>query len=351
MDYLKILKKNPFFEERDDIVLDKLTGVLSRDSMFSYIDSLIKNDKKFSFCIFDIDNFKTINDTYGHMVGDEILIAMSSQVAKLLKNEAILGRYGGDEFMVVWEDISEYDDIWKKCFDFHHEMRKNPLTEICGVATTITMGISRYPLNAHTREELFMIADKALYRGKDKGRNCYIIYLPEKHSHLVLDTNKQIKLSNIYILGQCLSLLRTKEKYNKKLKSLFSYILTIFKLDHICFQDTKKVVIDVINENCDVKDFGFIPHELLWERMELDYFKLDRQGNINIATPELLNLCNDNSIRGLLAIKVFEGKKELGIIRCEMAHGDRIWQDNEVILLQNMATLIAKDIYYQKIKF
>lgn len=341
------------FAENGSFELDKLTGVLTRNSIQNYISQLMADDRKFCLCIFDIDNFKFINDTYGHLVGDEVLIAMSEFIVSKINDKTVIGRFGGDEFMIVFEDLQEYDEIWKACFDLHHELRFNTFSEICGVDITITMGIGRYPLDAHTMEELFLIADKALYRGKTKGRNCYIIYIPEKHAHLVLEENKEVKISSTFLLSKCLSILKDEKKeYSKRVKTLFKFIKTQFTLDHICFQNKEKVVCSIVDKNSKHKQFDFIPHEILWNEMNvMGYYTLNRHGKPEIVAPKALQVADEQRIRGQIAVKVEEKGEALGIIRCEMSQGDRIWQQAEITLLLTIAAVLAKDLYYQKIEF
>ena len=74
---------------------------------------LIDNNIPFSLGLIDVDNFKYINDNYGHQVGDKILTTIISKVRELLDSSCTVGRYGGDEFIIVLKGITEYDILWK----------------------------------------------------------------------------------------------------------------------------------------------------------------------------------------------------------------------------------------------
>ena len=90
-----------FFEDKKDQV-DELTGVYRRDVIVQYVDFLISENKPFSFAILDIDNFKYVNDDHGHLFGDEVLKAVAKKIQEEVENIGVVGRYGGDEFLITY---------------------------------------------------------------------------------------------------------------------------------------------------------------------------------------------------------------------------------------------------------
>lgn len=105
-----------FFNNQDlEFAFDGLTKVLSREMITSYLSYLIQNKKTFTVCLCDVDNFKSVNDNYGHMLGDEILQILAANIEKTVGNKGVVGRYGGDEFMIILDGITEYNDVWEVC--------------------------------------------------------------------------------------------------------------------------------------------------------------------------------------------------------------------------------------------
>ena len=89
-----------FFKDKLDKV-DELTKVFKRDVIVSYVEKLISENIPFDISILDVDNFKYVNDGYGHLVGDKALIEIAKRIEELLGDQGVVGRYGGDEFIMV----------------------------------------------------------------------------------------------------------------------------------------------------------------------------------------------------------------------------------------------------------
>ena len=180
-----------YFKEQDlEFAFDGLTKVLNREMITSYLSYLIQNKQVFTVCLCDIDNFKSVNDNYGHMLGDEILQIMAENIEQTVGDKGVVGRYGGDEFMIILEGITEYNDVWEVCHKMNVSAGRIKYEKAEELNVTLTTGISRYPIDGQTYEELIGKADRALYRGKMKGRNCFIIYLAAKHSNILIEPNK-----------------------------------------------------------------------------------------------------------------------------------------------------------------
>ena len=94
------------------IEYDELTGLYDRHVVISYMDYLLTKNIPFTFAILDIDNFKFINDTYGHLNGDEVLKVVAKSIQEESKDFGIVGRYGGDEFIFIFPEKSDYNDVW-----------------------------------------------------------------------------------------------------------------------------------------------------------------------------------------------------------------------------------------------
>ncbi|DAB27755.1 MAG TPA: GGDEF domain-containing protein [Sulfurimonas sp. UBA10385] len=150
--------------------------VLFEERVISRIPALKRANKKMAILFIDMDNFKNINDTLGHFVGDKFLIEVAKSIKTLLREEDTLARLGGDEFTIILEDIGSIVEIIP-IVDRIINKFKTPV-EIGDKAlyTGISMGISVYPDDGYTYEELIKAADTAMYHVKESGKNNYQFY-------------------------------------------------------------------------------------------------------------------------------------------------------------------------------
>lgn len=184
---IKILSKN-IEEIQYFLIRDSLTNLFNQRAFWDELDFRIniakKYKKKLAVVIIDIDNFKNINDKYGHYVGDRVL----EEIAKILKNyfsgNHFISRYGGDEFAGILFDIDldgamNIVNSLKELFN-NHQFYINEELILHGI--TATFGIAMYPDNAQSAKDLFILADNMLLRGKRFYKNSIII--PEQYERL-----------------------------------------------------------------------------------------------------------------------------------------------------------------------
>lgn len=160
--------------------MDQMTMVLNRETtMESIRKTLIENIKQTHVLfMMDIDNFKTINDTFGHQAGDEFLIKLASEIKTCFRESDLIGRIGGDEFFALMKNVDDMESAIKKANDL-----MTIISQVCTDYPTLSLsasiGISVYPTNGRTLEKLYSEADTALYEAKRTGKNKYIF--AQKH--------------------------------------------------------------------------------------------------------------------------------------------------------------------------
>ena len=146
---------------------DRLTSTLNKEGILNKVDSFIidKRIKTFSLLFFDIDKFKTINDTYGHNIGDKALKSLSTIIIDLKRDEDFFGRYGGDEFIILLKNATttEANMIANR---YRKQIYKKSKPKF-----SISIGFSTYPNDGVTVKSLLEIADNGLYTSKKRGRN------------------------------------------------------------------------------------------------------------------------------------------------------------------------------------
>ncbi|ACM93255.1 sensory box/ggdef family protein [Nautilia profundicola AmH] len=171
-------------------ITDSLTRLKNRKFLNEYLVKLISENQKFAVVFIDIDNFKDINDFFGHSVGDEIIIEISSILSKHVKNHEIVARIGGDEFVLVFQEYNNEEDLKERLDLLLNSLHRTWTIHNQNIGTTVSIGVAEFPKTAKSVEELLKFADIALYEAKKMGKNKYVIF----DENLKNKINKEIQI-------------------------------------------------------------------------------------------------------------------------------------------------------------
>ena len=165
---------------------DAGTGLLNKRAWTEYtIEQLNRKDGQVRWLvIIEIDDFKHINDTYGHIFGDQVIRRVAEIMQELVGQRGVIGRFGGDEYVIVLEKVETREQLKTLLKTIAKELALafDPKTHV-----TASIGVSEYPVDGNEYEELMRKADKALYLAKEKGKNRHIIYEERLHGKLEAD--------------------------------------------------------------------------------------------------------------------------------------------------------------------
>ncbi|WP_432735859.1 diguanylate cyclase [Maridesulfovibrio sp. FT414] len=170
-DHLNKIIHEQTYKLREMATHDGLTGILNRKAIEKKIVEEVRRaaryDSKFSIILFDVDHFKAVNDTYGHNAGDEVLKTITSCVSGLIRTEDQLGRWGGEEFLLLSPETPLKEGIV-----LAERIRKaiEELAYISASPVTVSLGIAQYR-QGESVEDFVRRADTALYKAKESGRN------------------------------------------------------------------------------------------------------------------------------------------------------------------------------------
>jgi len=155
---------------------DPLTGLYNQRVFWDLLDAEIaramRRDQPLGLLLIDLDNFKSINDGYGHATGDVFLKTVAATLKQALRAEDILARYGGDEFVAVLPatPLEETLQVARRILEAIRDARI-PAEHGAVLASTISVGIAIFPNHANDAHDLFLLADSMMYRAKAEGRN------------------------------------------------------------------------------------------------------------------------------------------------------------------------------------
>lgn len=217
--------------------IDKLTGVYTRKYLEDFLENQIQQSKDhgqhFSIIMFDIDDFKGVNDKFGHQTGDRVLKELSSIVRNNIRKVDMCGRYGGEEFIVVLPgtDIEGTSRVSGKLRELVEASKllgdKRPVT--------ISMGIAAYPQHGNTAAEIIEKADQALYVAKERGRNRYQVWEKEFSGKMkrtgrmsgVITGNAIRDHRNVSVMIELVDLIKKGDTLDNKIYSLLGRVIEI----------------------------------------------------------------------------------------------------------------------------
>jgi diguanylate cyclase (GGDEF)-like protein/PAS domain S-box-containing protein len=156
---------------------DPLTGVYNKEVTIKKIEKFISGNKedKHMLMLIDFDDFKSINDNYGHLAGDKVLTYMISSVKEVFSEGEIVGRIGGDEFVIFAGNIANDAEAEAKAALLKGKLDTTFQSDSNSIKISASIGVALYPEAGVRYEQLMNQADKALYRVKEQGKNNYLL--------------------------------------------------------------------------------------------------------------------------------------------------------------------------------
>jgi diguanylate cyclase (GGDEF)-like protein len=152
-------------------VVDGLTDLYDHHTFLTLLDKELERAKRYaegvSLLLLDLDDFKQVNDDFGHQKGDEVLVQVATVVRQTIRSMDIAGRYGGEEFAIIIPEADKapaFHSAERLCRTVEDRFRDN-------VKLTVSVGVASFPDDAHTVADLVKAADKALYAAKARGKN------------------------------------------------------------------------------------------------------------------------------------------------------------------------------------
>jgi diguanylate cyclase (GGDEF)-like protein len=155
---------------------DSLTSFLNRNQFNVEVTEAISSFERGTLFIIDLDGFKQVNDTFGHLMGDEVLKNTAKRIRLSFRKDDILSRYGGDEFIVYTPKLIDREIIEQRMQTLQGLLRHPHTLDGVFSAVTASIGIARFPADAGDLTELFANADTALYEAKHRGKDQYVFF-------------------------------------------------------------------------------------------------------------------------------------------------------------------------------
>ena len=198
---------------RYDAFHDALTGLSNRALFMEQVEHAIAISQRnpnyqFAVLFLDLDRFKIINDSLGHTLGDELLVVIARRIEKCIRAGDMVARWGGDEFTVLLEDISDLDSVFVLAERIHEEIGRPVKLNDLDLFTTVSTGITWSKYNYNTAEEVLRDADIAMYEAKKTGKARHVLFDDSLHSsaiallHLETDLRKALEKNQFTLVYQ-----------------------------------------------------------------------------------------------------------------------------------------------------
>ncbi|MBC8059360.1 MAG: sensor domain-containing diguanylate cyclase [Clostridiaceae bacterium] len=165
---------------KESSIRDPLLGIYNRKYFFNSVeDIIVKNTRrKFAVVMVDFDDFKKVNDVFGHQYGDEVLIQTTKLISNFLRPFDILARYGGEELIIYINDCNDFQEVFDRIDAIRIKISENQVKfKEINKGITASFGLSFYPINGSTLQNVISIADNMLYEAKKSGKNKVSMHL------------------------------------------------------------------------------------------------------------------------------------------------------------------------------
>lgn len=334
--------------------LDSFLQVLDKASITEYAKEIFSNTEyrdRSSLSIIDIDNFKNVNDTNGHMYGDEVLKKVSEYIKGALGEKGVLGRIGGDEFMIITNCVGEYQQLR----EILSQIRIGVENMYDNKAITCSIGACIFDEYATNYDDIFNLADKMLYRAKQKGKNRYIIFRTEVHgdalkhstSEYIAANKKSMKDRESVVLHQMDYILSGQPVV---LEPLIEEIALAFDLDEVTIISNRNNVLASYEKEVDPvpKDSDCVLDPDVMECFNENHMLSADDPERGLAEiPKLASLSEYMIAHGITEMLVYHMKAHGGrnfVYFIKKSASSRKWESTDILLLTVICKLYDKQL-------
>jgi diguanylate cyclase (GGDEF)-like protein/PAS domain S-box-containing protein len=193
-DRIKVQERLQYMATHDDLT-DLPNRTLLRDRLSQAVTKAERDGSRVALLFLDMDKFKHVNDSLGHIVGDQLLRIVAERIGQCVRKGDTIARLGGDEFTVVMEGIEEIDDVNRIARKIINQLSEEVFVGKYQLRPSTSVGVTIAPDDASSVDELLKNADIAMYRAKARGGNCYQYFTEDMTAHAVEYLEIQNKLS------------------------------------------------------------------------------------------------------------------------------------------------------------
>ncbi len=356
-------------EMEAQINVDSLTGCLRKQAFETLASQELSNapNNEHAIMIVDLDNFKAINDNLGHHFGDLVLEDVGKKVRSLFRATDLVGRIGGDEFMIFLRNTASIDIITEKAnallqaLDLKFQGDSSREYHI-----SASIGVATYPKHGSSFQELYDHADIAMFDVKNRGRNNFACY-EETLSKGTMENTTPYEVASramsqhydAEILSQTFNLLFETKEFDISINSVLRILGKRFDVSRVYIFEASKQTPDSYDNTYEWCHDEVDAAISLCQGIPKETFALlMKQGNedgiiycnnVDILEDEIREVLNPQMIKSFLHAYIYSGKDVLYAIGFDDCSKERIWSPIEISTLLNVSKIIAQFLNYKKV--
>lgn len=353
------MKNNAVGQIDMEFIRDTAIPVLNKKSITDYAKhAMAVNGSKVCLVILDLDNFKTVNDTLGHMAGDEVLIRSAEIIKAALGERGILGRIGGDEMLIVFPQVESETELRNTLRTIRTNIEWEYKDKFQNVQVTCSMGAAVYPDNGGSYDEIFSLADKMLYIAKSKGKNRYVIFVPEIHGAILNPDQKTTGDLLQKVQGdRCGTMQQLVEQFMIRrvmtLEQMISSVGNCFSLDEIVMVFGERLSNSSVNiwNRSGYSSGIYDPAYTAPEPSFMDSFDANNTlvihalSSLESKTPTLYNKLKESGAESVFFYKFSETGKYSGYLIFSKSTRRQMWSEEDKVLLALVGKIVELSVF------
>ena len=341
---------------------DMLTRLLNKASTQQAVEDYLErrsSDTLAAMLIMDMDNFKAVNDTFGHLYGDAVLTQIGATLQNIFRSKDILGRIGGDEFLILMKDLPNTDIAYDRCAQLVKTFRETLSKLMPQILVSVSVGCAIIPEHGSNWSELFLHADEALYNAKNSGKCQYQVYNPTTESlpsadsidHTTIDSDDVISSNHDTLVHHVFRTLYSSQDLDTTITEVLTFVGTYFGVSRVyIFENNPE------NTHCDNTfewcNAGILPQIENLQGVSYDQdvpswkSMFNQQGvfystDILSLPPDLRDILEPQGIKSLLHCAIMDQGVFRGVVGFDECNSNCLWTKEQISLLQFLAEVLS----------
>jgi len=351
---------------------DSLTKLFNKESSQTLISEYLAGREENSLAamlILDLDNFKAINDSYGHLYGDSVLSQIGSKLRQMFRSQDIIGRIGGDEFLIFLQNIPSEDLVYSRCELILDTFRRLFKELAPNANASCSIGVAMVPTHGTGFNELFRRADEALYLSKRHGKNTFTVHDPQRvagtllegaHITTRIDSETEPGLADASFVRFMFRRLYESNNIIETFDELLAHIgkqLNVSRVyifenneDNTSCSNTFEWCNEGITPEIDfLQDVSYITDIAGWPEV------FDEQGifyctDITTLAPHFRAILEPQGIKSMLQCSIMDNGVFRGYVGFDECSVHRFWTQDQINLLQFLSEALATFLLKQRVQ-
>lgn len=338
--------RNEFFSKKEIDYSTLENNIFNKETMIEYAKFLVSKGNPFTYAVLCADDYQNINTSYGSSALISLMNTIEKTIIESVGQKALIGSLSQDKLILIGENIADYNEVWMLFHNINISFEKAKIPNL-DIKISLTSGIARYPLDGKTFEEVEANNAKALYRGKEKGKACFIIYLAAKHAGIVVKKEAVTTIDVTDIIGNAFEAVEYIDDIKKAANDIIKYVSNRLSFDHISIQLDDNIVAEYINPMCKQKTFTLIEIEHivdLYDRNGLFYFNT-KKALLQALRQNLYDRFNYQNVTSSLMVDINYQTNHYGMLRVDVVGNSHSWTIEDRTLFVTIGRLLGYSIY------